>query len=837
MLGVLALVVVATNAFALLFLLPSLHAWLWLPQLRESRWTTRAAVFVAGLAGPLLVLGSFAIRYGVGLDVPWYVANLAATGYVDVVSIVTFLAWLAAAGQLAALASRRYAPYPSAAERSPRGPFRQLVRRNCSASVQHAGGGRRCTSRRPTFRGVRRSVRILGTVMIGAGVLGLIWALLVWQWQDPFTAVYTHLEQRKLASGYEQKLCEFEPPVATAEPGTGAKPRSRAAAPAPTLAATGKIRGEAVGRLTSPGSGSTWSWSTAPTTTRSEGAGPLPGSSSPARASSSTSPATGRRTRRRSRGSRRSSAAIRSARAAVRDVPVPHHRHVIVEADALEVLKSEGREVIALQACHPRFFATHRYIAYAEPARRPARKGARRSRARRSPRARADSRRKRRARRPIGPRRAARARARRPPRPGRSCASPGRRGARSQPSRRRLRARTSSSRPGLRRTGAASGAGRTRARVADALERQHRGPDEELEADERRDRVARQAEDERRAAHAEGDRLARLDRDAPEHLLDAELGRDAAHEIVRPDRHAARGHEHVRLEPARERLAVSRLGVVRPCPSRSAEAPARERGHEQGRVRLVDLARGERLSGRAQLVPGGEHRRARALRGRRPRARRPRRARRSERGRDASPPRAPRRRAHVAAARTNARTSRRSSGISTVSSATTTYSMGTTASAPSGTAPPVAIRIASPGPSGRVAGAPAAIRATIGKRPGVSADRTANPSIAELGNGGRSTTRAGGLGEHAAGGMTERDRLHGQRADALEDERLGLLDREQVGHAAIILLAVLSVVVPVRNEEQSVGRCSTSLRARSTLSATGRRSSSTTARPTARSPR
>ena len=44
-------------------------------------------------------------------------------------------------------------------------------------------------------------------------------------------------------------------------------------------------------------------------------------------------------------------------------------RHVIVEADALEVLKSDGREVIALQACHPRFFATHRYIAYAEPVR------------------------------------------------------------------------------------------------------------------------------------------------------------------------------------------------------------------------------------------------------------------------------------------------------------------------------------------------------------------------------------------------------------------------------------------------------------------------------------
>ena len=40
--------------------------------------------------------------------------------------------------------------------------------------------------------------------------------------------------------------------------------------------------------------------------------------------------------------------------------------HRIVTADDLAVLKSHHREVLALQACHPRFFATHRYIAYAK---------------------------------------------------------------------------------------------------------------------------------------------------------------------------------------------------------------------------------------------------------------------------------------------------------------------------------------------------------------------------------------------------------------------------------------------------------------------------------------
>jgi sortase A len=40
-------------------------------------------------------------------------------------------------------------------------------------------------------------------------------------------------------------------------------------------------------------------------------------------------------------------------------------RHVIVPADDLAVLRSPRHELLALQACHPRFFASHRYIVYA----------------------------------------------------------------------------------------------------------------------------------------------------------------------------------------------------------------------------------------------------------------------------------------------------------------------------------------------------------------------------------------------------------------------------------------------------------------------------------------
>ena len=41
--------------------------------------------------------------------------------------------------------------------------------------------------------------------------------------------------------------------------------------------------------------------------------------------------------------------------------------HRIVDDQDLSVLVSRGREEVALQACHPRFFATQRYIVWAKP--------------------------------------------------------------------------------------------------------------------------------------------------------------------------------------------------------------------------------------------------------------------------------------------------------------------------------------------------------------------------------------------------------------------------------------------------------------------------------------
>src|SRR5205823_12749475 len=83
-LGVVGLLVVATNPYALILVLPSLHAWLWLPQVQSRPAWLRASVLALGFLGPIVLLISFASRYGLGLDAPWYLAELVAVRYVPI---------------------------------------------------------------------------------------------------------------------------------------------------------------------------------------------------------------------------------------------------------------------------------------------------------------------------------------------------------------------------------------------------------------------------------------------------------------------------------------------------------------------------------------------------------------------------------------------------------------------------------------------------------------------------------------------------------------------------------------------------------------------------------
>jgi hypothetical protein len=127
-LGLVALVVAAQNPFALLFVLPSAHAWLWLPHASERGRPIALAVFSLGFLGPLILLGSFAIRFDLGLDAPWYLLALTSVGYVPVPLVIPFLGWGAVAAQTGAVALGRYAPYPAPHERPARGPLRESIR-------------------------------------------------------------------------------------------------------------------------------------------------------------------------------------------------------------------------------------------------------------------------------------------------------------------------------------------------------------------------------------------------------------------------------------------------------------------------------------------------------------------------------------------------------------------------------------------------------------------------------------------------------------------------------------------------------------------------------------
>jgi hypothetical protein len=131
---VLSLLIVAMNPYAVIFVLPSLHAWIWLPQVRHQAPPIKLVALAGGFLGPLLLVGSVATRLGLGLDAPWYLAQLAAVGYVKLPTLLVVGAWMAVAAQLSATVARRYAPYPTAAERPRLGPARRLLRRAVVAS-------------------------------------------------------------------------------------------------------------------------------------------------------------------------------------------------------------------------------------------------------------------------------------------------------------------------------------------------------------------------------------------------------------------------------------------------------------------------------------------------------------------------------------------------------------------------------------------------------------------------------------------------------------------------------------------------------------------------------
>jgi hypothetical protein len=127
-LAVVAVAVAVAHPYALVFVLPSLYAWLWIP-VRESLWV-RAGLFALGLAGPLL--GLLVVAGELGSSLPraaYYVVGLVTVGYIPHFSALLALAWAAAAAQISALAVGRYTPYAGGREPPPPGPVRRSIGR------------------------------------------------------------------------------------------------------------------------------------------------------------------------------------------------------------------------------------------------------------------------------------------------------------------------------------------------------------------------------------------------------------------------------------------------------------------------------------------------------------------------------------------------------------------------------------------------------------------------------------------------------------------------------------------------------------------------------------
>jgi sortase A len=210
---------------------------------------------------------------------------------------------------------------------------------------------------------MHRTARVLGTLLIAAGVLTLAWAVVVWRWQDPFTALYTKWKQHQLASQYQKRVEVFSAPIAT----TSRADERRSIAREAQRYRASSTRGEAIGRIRIPRMGVNM--------VLVNGTDHETLKKGPGRDARTFMPGENRLIY--IAGHRTTYLApfshidrLKGGDRVTIEVPygtfiyaVTYHR--IVKATDLSVLRSPKHEVVELQACHPRFFASHRYIAYA----------------------------------------------------------------------------------------------------------------------------------------------------------------------------------------------------------------------------------------------------------------------------------------------------------------------------------------------------------------------------------------------------------------------------------------------------------------------------------------
>jgi sortase A len=210
---------------------------------------------------------------------------------------------------------------------------------------------------------MRRSMRILGTLLAATGALTLVWALVVWQWMDPFTALYTKWKQHQLAGQYDKRAAAFAPSFAS---GTSLAAERSLIAREARAYRRGVHRGEAIGRIRIPRLGLDMVIVDGTDhDSLTKGPGRYLGSFMPGE--NRLVYVAGHRTTYLAPFSHIDD--LRTGDPVTIDVPygtftyrISGHR--VVAANNVGVLRSPRRERLILQACHPRFFASHRYLQY-----------------------------------------------------------------------------------------------------------------------------------------------------------------------------------------------------------------------------------------------------------------------------------------------------------------------------------------------------------------------------------------------------------------------------------------------------------------------------------------
>ena len=214
-----------------------------------------------------------------------------------------------------------------------------------------------------------RLLRWSGTTLIVLGLLVGLWAFVVWQWQDPFTSLYTRWQQHKLKGTYAEVVRTYHPlPVAHAKSVSVAAERRILVTEATRYRRIAKV-GAPIGHIDVPRLGLHMLVVNG-TNHDSLVKGPGRDERTYMPGQGQLIYIAGHRTTYLAPFAHIDSMKVGD----LVKLKLPYATivysvtgHVIVDAHDLSVLRSHNRELLALQACHPRFFSTQRYIVWAKP--------------------------------------------------------------------------------------------------------------------------------------------------------------------------------------------------------------------------------------------------------------------------------------------------------------------------------------------------------------------------------------------------------------------------------------------------------------------------------------